>query len=226
MFSSLLLSLTCALSSPIILSHNTSPSIDSMMRAKGMVTINSLSPQIAVDLRYATTNNFMHTLLYEELDSAYLEKGFAKRIAKAQQLLEEEKPGYRLVIFDAARPISVQRKMYARVEGTPLKVYVANGKKGGRHNYGVAVDLSIMDNKGKLLDMGTPFDHFGKEAHTDKEEELVRQGLISPQARKNRVLLRTIMGKVGLRCYHREWWHFQEKIDMPEVRKRYKLLDF
>lgn len=226
MFSSLLLSLTCALSSPIILSNNTSPSIDSMMRAKGMVPINSLSPQIAVDLRYATTNNFMHTLLYEELDSAYLEKGFAKRIAKAQQLLEEEKPGYRLVIFDAARPISVQRKMYARVEGTPLKVYVANGKKGGRHNYGVAVDLSIMDNKGKLLDMGTPFDHFGKEAHTDKEEELVRQGLISPQARKNRVLLRTIMGKVGLRCYHREWWHFQEKIDMPEVRKRYKLLDF
>ena len=77
-----------------------------------------------------------------------------------------------------------------------------------------------------LLDMGTDFDFFGEEAHTDQEARLVKEGKITKEAQRNRQLLRSVMDRVGLRCYTREWWHFQEKIDMPEVRKRYKLLDF
>ncbi|SJZ57692.1 D-alanyl-D-alanine dipeptidase [Porphyromonas circumdentaria] len=196
------------------------------MLRHGMVEVTTLAPEIVIDLRYATTDNFTGQQLYTDLNKAYLEKGFAQRIAKAQTILSRRRPGYRLVIFDAARPISVQRKMYALVANTPLKIYVANGDRGGRHNYGVAVDLSIVDEKGNLLDMGTPFDHFGEEAHTDKEEQLVKAGRISPQAKANREFLRQIMAEVGLRCYHREWWHFQERIDMKEVRRRYSLLNF
>lgn len=192
----------------------------------GMVDVKSLVPEIMVDLRYATSDNFTRRQLYTDLDRAYLEKGFAERLAKAQMLLSKRRPGYRFIIFDAARPISVQRRMYAVVADTPQKVYVADGNRGGRHNYGVAVDLSIVDENGDLLDMGTPFDHFGKEAHTDQEDALVQQGLITAEARANRQLLRQIMGEVGLRCYHREWWHFQERIDIREVRRRYRLLDF
>ncbi len=199
---------------------------DSLMVHHGMVDVARLAPDIIIDLRYATPDNFTRQKLYTELNKAYLEKGFAKRIARAQDILSHRYPGYRLIIFDAARPVSVQRQMYALVANTPLKVYVANGNKGGRHNYGVAVDLSIVDNKGKQLDMGTPFDHFGVEAHTDREEILVKKGLISSQARTNRQLLRSIMQEVGLRCYHREWWHFQEQINMREVRTRYRLLNF
>ena len=200
--------------------------IDRKMEAAGLVDVCSLAPEIRLDLRYATTQNFTKQQLYKGLSRAYFQPKFAQRIAEAQRLLSKEHPGYHFVIFDASRPISVQRTMYAVVRDTPLKVYVANGARGGRHNYGVAVDLSIADAEGTLLDMGTDFDFFGEEAHTDQEARLVKEGKITKEAQRNRQLLRSVMDRVGLRCYTREWWHFQEKIDMPEVRKRYKLLDF
>ncbi|WP_235266267.1 M15 family metallopeptidase [Porphyromonas gingivicanis] len=239
LFATLLLSCACALTPPLLSAPKepilSTPmvaippipsSVDSLMLQYGMVEVTRFVPSIVVDLRYATADNFTGQQLYTELNKAYLEKGFAERLVRAQRILSKRWPGYRFIIFDAARPISVQRKMYALVANTPLKVYVANGNRGGRHNYGVAVDLSIVDAKGKLLDMGTPFDYFGEEAHTDQEERLVREGRISHQARSNRELLRQILGEVGLRCYHREWWHFQERIEMKEVRRRYRLLDF
>lgn len=200
--------------------------IDRKIEAAGLVDVCSLAPEIRLDLRYATTQNFTKQQLYKGLSRAYFQPKFAQRIAEAQRLLSKEHPGYHFVIFDASRPINVQRTMYAVVRDTPLKVYVANGARGGRHNYGVAVDLSIADAEGTLLDMGTDFDFFGEEAHTDQEARLVKEGKITKEAQRNRQLLRSVMDRVGLRCYTREWWHFQEKIDMPEVRKRYKLLDF
>ncbi len=202
------------------------PSLDSLMQAYGMVDMQTIAPEIEIDLRYATSNNFTGKILYKNLKKAYLEKGFAKKIARAQRILSREKKGYRFIIFDASRPISVQRYMYRLVANTKNKVYVANGKKGGRHNFGVAVDISILNEKGELLDMGTSFDHFGIEAHTDKEKSLVKKGLISQEALKNRQLLRKIMEQVGLRCYRREWWHFQEKRSMQETRRIYQLLNF
>ena len=128
--------------------------------------------------------------------------------------------------------------MRRTVEGTPLQIYVADGTRGGRHNYGVAVDLTIVDGQGQPLDMGAGFDHFGREAWVggDKDvtlaaykayvEGLHRQGLITEEAARNRVLLLEIMDSVGLRPYVKEWWHFQEKISMTATRQKYKLLDF
>lgn len=196
------------------------------MKSRNLVDIQTLDPSIQVQLKYATTDNFVGENMYGDLKRCYLERGFAERIRRAQQELKRQKPNYSLLIFDGARPQSIQRKMYQKVAGTPLKIYVAPPSRGGRHNYGVAVDLTIIDDKGKELDMGTAFDYFGEEAHVGKEDQFVRSGKFKPIVKSNRLLLQNIMKSVGLRPYDKEWWHYQELIPMSEVRRRYKLLDF
>ena len=116
--------------------------------------------------------------------------------------------------------------MYTLVKGTSKAVYVANGNRGGKHNYGVAVDLTIVDRDGKPLDMGTPVDHFGRAAHVGQEERLATDGLISREAVRNRRLLRRIMKSVGLVPYRREWWHYELPESMSHTRSHYRLLDF
>lgn len=199
---------------------------DSLMRANGMVDIQQVAPDIRVDLKYATKDNFIGANMYGQLRRAYLHPNLAKALARAQQALTKEHPGYRFLIYDAARPQSVQRRMYQAVAGTPKKIYVAAPERGGRHNYGVAVDLTIIDASGKPLDMGSPFDHFGEEAHLGNEEARVRAGIFNKEVPANRSLMRRLLGAEGLRPYDKEWWHYQEQMPMSEVRKRYQLLAF
>lgn len=199
---------------------------DRLMRRHGLVDLQALEGIIEVQLKYATTDNFTGVNMYGSLRRAYLERSFAQRVARAQRLLAKEHPGYRLRIYDAARPMSVQRQMYELVAGTPLKIYVAPAARGGRHNYGVAVDLTIVNDKGQPLDMGAPFDHFGPESHLGDEEQWVRKGKMKPEVIANRQLLQRLMERVGLRPYAKEWWHYQERIGMSEVRQRYRRLDF
>ena len=199
---------------------------DSLMRANGMVDIQQVAPDIRVELKYATKDNFIGANMYGQLRRAYLHPNLAKALARAQQALTKERPGYRFLIYDAARPQSVQRRMYQAVAGTPKKIYVAAPERGGRHNYGVAVDLTIVDTSGKPLDMGSPFDHFGEEAHLGNEEARVRAGIFNKEVPANRSLMRRLLGAEGLRPYDKEWWHYQEQMPMSEVRKRYQLLAF
>ena len=199
---------------------------DSLMRANGMVDIQQVAPDIRVDLKYATKDNFIGANMYGQLRRAYLHPNLAKALARAQQALTKERPGYRFLIYDAARPQSVQRRMYQAVAGTPKKIYVAAPERGGRHNYGVAVDLTIIDASGKPLDMGSAFDHFGEEAHLGNEEARVRAGIFNKEVPANRSLMRRLLGAEGLRPYDKEWWHYQEQMPMSEVRKRYQLLSF
>lgn len=199
---------------------------DSLMRVHGMVDIQQVAPDIRVDLKYATKDNFIGANMYGQLRRAYLHPNLAKALARAQQALTKERPGYRFLVYDAARPQSVQRRMYQAVAGTPKKIYVAAPERGGRHNYGVAVDLTIVDASGKPLDMGSPFDHFGEEAHLGNEETRVRAGIFNKEVPANRSLMRRLLGAEGLRPYDKEWWHYQEQMPMSEVRKRYQLLAF
>ncbi len=211
---------------------------NSKMAEYGLVDIQTLDSEIGVELKYATEDNFVGENMYGMLTTAYLLPHFAKKVVEAQRILRERHPEYSLLIYDAARPISVQRRMRKIVEGTPLQIYVADGQRGGRHNYGVAVDLTIVDGEGKPLDMGAGFDHFGREAWVGNDndvtlaaykayvERLRREGVISAKAAANRTLLLEIMDSVGLRPYVKEWWHFQERISMSATRERYKLLDF
>lgn len=191
-----------------------------------MVDIQQVAPDIRVDLKYATKDNFIGANMYGQLRRAYLHPNLAKALARAQQALTKEHPGYRFLVCDAARPQSVQRRMYQAVAGTPKKIYVAAPERGGRHNYGVAVDLTIVDTSGKPLDMGSPFDHFGEEAHLGNEEARVRAGIFNKEVPANRSLMRRLLGAEGLRPYDKEWWHYQEQMPMSEVRKRYQLLAF
>ena len=211
---------------------------DKKMKEYGLVNVQTLDKEIEVELKYATEDNFVGENMYGSLTTAYLLPHFAKRVVEAQRILRKRHPEYSLLIYDAARPISVQRRMRSIVEGTPLQIYVADGKRGGRHNYGVAVDLTIVDGQGRPLDMGAGFDHFGREAWVGNDndvtlaaykayvERLRAEGLISAKAAANRTLLLEIMDAVGLRPYVKEWWHFQERISMTATRERYKLLNF
>lgn len=217
---------------------------DALMKEYGLVDIHSLEADILVELRYSTEDNFVGRDMYGDLEKAYLLPYFANRVVQAQRILKSRHPEYTLLIYDAARPISVQRAMRRMVEGTPNEAFVADGSRGGRHNYGVAVDLTIADSDGRPLDMGTGFDFFGEEASvkgtpdTDDPSTrtvdvyrayitaLARRGAISQQAAENRILLVEVMCEAGLVPYRREWWHFEEVMSMTATRKRYRLLDF
>ncbi len=190
----------------------------------GLVDISDLDPTIEVQLMYATADNFTGEQLYEDLQEAYLHPEAAQAVVRAQQLLADRHPGYRLVIYDATRPLHVQQKMWNVVKGTPKYIYVSNpARGGGLHNYGLAVDISIADEQGRPLDMGTPVDWLGAEAHITAEEQLVRNGKMSEEARQNRLLLRNVMKEAGFHPLPSEWWHFN-LCSRDQAKQQYKLI--
>lgn len=175
----------------------------------GFINIARADSSIAINLLYTHAENFTGQILYEDLREAYLHHDAMESLSKAQQLLKELHPGYSLIVYDAARPMSIQQKMWDVVKGTPKYMYVSNpAHGGGLHNYGLAVDISILDAKGHPLPMGTPVDYFGKEAHITQEEQLVQTGKITAQEQQNRRLLRKVMKEAGFRPLPSEWWHF------------------
>lgn len=195
------------------------------MASVGLVDISGIDTTIQVMLVYAAADNFVGEVLYEDLKKAYLHPDAAQALVKAQRLLAWECPGCRIVVYDAARPMSVQQKMKDKVRGTPMDKYVsdpANG--GGLHNYGLAVDVSIVDKSGRPLPMGTDFDHLGPESNIDREAELVADGRITAAERANRELLRRVMSGAGFTPLRSEWWHFNLR-SRAEARAGYKVID-
>jgi D-alanyl-D-alanine dipeptidase len=178
------------------------------MEKMGLIDVRTIDPTIRVVLPYASEDNFTGQVLYESSQYAYLQPEVAAMLAKASQLLQEKYPQYRLLVLDAARPLSVQRKMWNIVKGTPNNIYVANPAKTGLHNYGAAVDVTITNDLGIALDMGTPYDFFGLEAQPDKEKYMLKQGKLTQTQINNRLLLRNTMKQAGFITYPREWWHF------------------
>lgn len=219
-------------------------SYDELMKEYSLVDVTTLDSSILVDLRYSSTDNFVGEDMYGDLERAYLTPAVAGKVAVAQRLLRERYPEYTLLIYDAARPISVQRKMYSLVEGTEFQKFVANGTRGGRHNYGVAVDLTIVTLDGTPLDMGAEFDEFSPASavkgtpdtsdpstrtyavYRDYLEGMVRRGVIDEKQAHNRLILIGVMTEAGLVPYRNEWWHFEELRSMSEVRATERLLDF
>lgn len=191
----------------------------------GLINLQGLDSTLAVHLLYATPDNFLGEILYGDLTEAYLHPDAAHAVVKAQQELKKIHPNYSLIIYDATRPISVQQKMWDSVKGTSKYIYVSNpARGGGLHNYGLAVDVSILDNNGNPLSMGTIVDHLGYEAHINKEEELVRKGIITQQERQNRQLLRKVMRAAGFKTISSEWWHFNFR-SRDEAKRLYKLVE-
>lgn len=195
-----------------------------LMADYGLVDVSALDDGFTVDMRYSTTNNFVGKDMYGTFKTPYLTKSTADALLDALHRLQRVDSLYGIVIYDAARPLSVQRIMWNVVKGTPQEKYVARPHNGGPHNYGIAVDIGLTF-AGEPLDMGTDFDNFTPSAHITDEVTLVRQGKISPAAKRNRELLRRAMTLSGFQTYSREWWHFV-RYNMKYARRHIKLLDF
>lgn len=194
------------------------------MDSLGLINVAELDSSIAVKLMYTQADNFTGKILYDDLTEAYLHPDAAHALLEAQKALKQLHPSYSLLIYDAARPMSVQKKMWNVVKGTSKFRYVSNPNRGGGlHNYGLAVDISIQDSLGRPLPMGTNVDHLGMEAHITQESELVRSGKITEAERQNRILLRKVMKQAGFRALPSEWWHFN-KCSREEARQRYRLI--
>lgn len=191
----------------------------------GFVDVQSLDSTIQVDLKYSSTDNFMGINMYGDLYKAYLRPEIANMVVTAQKYLKKINPEYTLVIYDASRPLSAQRMMYEKVQGTKFSKYVAKpAKGGGYHNYGCAVDVTILHN-GKPLDMGAGFDEFSTLSHINNEQYNLKIGKLSKEAYNNRQLLRKVMKKAGFDTYRCEWWHFQH-YTKKYMRSHFKSIDF
>lgn len=189
-----------------------------------MINVRSLDSTIHVSLMYARADNFTGTVLYDDLREAYLHPKAAEALAKAQRRLKELRPDLSIIVFDAARPMSVQRKMYDCVRNTPKYFYVSNpANGGGLHNYGMAVDISLCRDDGDTIPMGTKVDHMNTLSHITDEEALVRKSLISSEARANRQLLRSVMRYAGFTPLKTEWWHFN-LVSRATARKYYTVI--
>ena len=165
-------------------------------------------PHVKLDLRYATFHNVTGHDLYCGAKRAYLKTMAAQKFRRAIRLLQKEKPGYRFVIFDASRPVYAQARLRETVAGTPFSDFVSNPKRGSVHNFGYALDLTIADEKGIPLDMGTDFDSFESRAGEKGEAEALRKGTLSDAQVANRRFLKNMMKKAGFLPLHSEWWHF------------------
>jgi len=163
-----------------------------------LVDIRTVNPNIRLDIRYATANNFLKRKLYSTAKCA-LRSSVAQKLALVQTDLE--KIGLGLKVYDCYRPLSVTKQMW---EFLPDPNYVANPTRGSRHNRGAAVDLTLVDRTGKELEMPTPFDDFTTKAHRDYAGG-------SAQSRKNRQLLEDAMKKQGFIGITTEWWHFDSE---------------
>ncbi|WP_314336477.1 M15 family metallopeptidase [Capnocytophaga leadbetteri] len=165
------------------------------------VRLKDLSPDFVYELKYATPDNFLKQAVYD-CGECYLRKSTAEALVKANEAFKQL--GYRIKLFDCYRPLSVQKKMWKILPGTH---YVANPAKGSKHNRGAAVDLTLVDAQGKELNMGTPFDFFGKEAHhtyTEHPKEVL----------ENRKLLKETLDKYNFKSIYSEWWHYEYRPEM------------
>lgn len=158
-------------------------------------------------MAYADTANFMKQKIYP-CARCFLRPEVAEALEKANTLANAK--NLKLVIFDCYRPYGYQQKMYEIVNNPK---YVAPPGKGSNHNRGAAVDLSLANENGNLLDMGNEFDDFSSLSHYVSDK-------ISEKAQNNRKLLRDIMTEAGFMPYDNEWWHFDYR------KKKYETSDF
>jgi D-alanyl-D-alanine dipeptidase len=200
--------------------------IEKKLIVAGLVNVREIDSTILVDLKYSSEENFLGIDLYGELYHCYLQKKPAEMLAKAQKLLKAQFPDYSLLVYDGARPLYIQQKLWDTLDLPQIekKKYVADPKIGSIHNYGSAVDLTIAHVDGTPLDMGTPYDYFGDLAYPSKEAEMLKKGLLNEQQINNRELLRSVMLRAGFTSIKYEWWHFNA-VSRERAKEIYKIID-
>ncbi len=163
-----------------------------------LVELIRLDPSIRLDIRYATADNFTGRRLYDE-PRAFLTAAAASALVRAHARAKRE--GYGFLVYDAYRPLRVTRTMWD-VTPRAKRNYVANPRKGSKHNRGCAIDLTLCDlASGRALEMPTGFDEFSARAHRDYRGA-------SAEATANRDRLQAYMEAEEFRGMSNEWWHF------------------
>jgi len=176
--------------------------------AAPLVDVRAVDPTIHVNLRYNSPDNVFRQRFYHS-NTALLREPVARRLARVQARLRRQ--GLGLKVWDAYRPRSVQYRMWRIKPGTN---YVANPRKGSKHNRGAAVDVTLVDAHGQGQKMPTPYDEFTRRAHRGSYYG------VTPLARRNALILDQAMRAEGFRPNRYEWWHFEA----PDWR-RYPLAD-
>jgi D-alanyl-D-alanine dipeptidase len=190
-----------------------------------LVDVQQGHSEIQIDLKYTTSANFLGEKLYSKIDKAYLQKDVAERLARVQNAVQQAHPGYKLLIYDALRPVTVQQKMWAALDSLPpveRAKFVSNPKNLSLHNMGAAIDLTILDARGKPLDMGAGFDDIRHIAYPIYEDSFLRMGQLTPRQVQNRKLLRSAMQAQGFRQLPTEWWHYNA-CSRDEAKSKYKV---
>jgi D-alanyl-D-alanine dipeptidase len=177
------------------------------LAADPLVDARSLVPDAVLDMRYASDANFTGRALYP-FPAAFLRRSTALKLAKAAAALRAH--GRRLVLYDAYRPLAVQKELWAV---KPDRRFVADPARGSIHNRGGAVDVGLADETGKPVIMPCAFDEFGpKAAHG-------ALGVPAAAAAEAR-FLKTAMEDAGFSSLKEEWWHYQDP-----AAKEWPLLD-
>lgn len=162
------------------------------------VDIARVVPGVRIQMPYATKDNFFKTQLYP-IERAFLRRGTARKLQRVAGILARS--GLRLQIWDAYRPLSVQRRMWEKVRD---RRYVADPSRGGsNHNRGAAVDVTLIDRQGRVLPMPTGYDDFSPRAHVGYRHP-------SKAVRRNVYFLRSAMTRAGFTTLSSEWWHFDD----------------
>lgn len=178
--------------------------------SRQLVNVQELEPAIRVDLLYATDRNFLHKVIYKDLNKCYLPCQVAIKLCNADYFLNRAYPQYHIVVFDAVRPLHIQQQMWDELDMPAWKKinYLANPADISLHNYGAAVDVGIILENDSLLDMGTAFDSFNELSQPKYEARFLAEGSLSQEAYNNRLILRRAMLRAGFSMMYTEWWHF------------------
>jgi len=191
-----------------------------------LVSVDHFNQNIWWELKYATKDNFMHRVLYDTLQKAYVQIDVARRLAKSQEYLTGRNSNYHLLVYDGLRPLSVQWEMWNALDTIPAferGKFVSNPRNGSVHNYGAAVDLTICNSAKKPLDMGANYDDIRKIAYPCLESEFLATGEITQTQIDNRKLLRRALKSQGFSNIPTEWWHFNA-FPRPVVKSKYHLV--
>ena len=201
--------------------------VNETMDKLGLVDLLSVDSTISVDLKYATEDNFMGVQLYDTLTRLFLQKEVALRLSKSQYYLDSIRPGYVLHVYDGVRPRQVQQEMWDALDSIPIYrrgKFVSNPRKGSVHNFGAAVDLTLKDSLGSILDMGAGYDDFREIAFPKYEAKFLKTGELTQKQYENRKLLRKVMKYGGFYNIPSEWWHFNAYSRIPASHKFQLLL--
>lgn len=203
-------------------------SMDKQILAQGLKDVFHVDPTLARDYPLTQVDSrltvHIEILESERITGIYLQPEAAEMLRRANTILKKRYPSYRLFPVSGVRPRSIQVRLYR--EATPeQRQYLASPGKGSLHNYGAAIDLTIVDViRGKEINMGSPMGALGEISNSRHEQNYLKQGILNEKHIQNRRLLRSVMREAGFHSIAREWWHYNSA-GKEEIRSKYSIVE-